>query len=92
MRISHIGREVSQCDVTSKKSVIFIFRISDLADIDENFSFLQPSTPMAPRKMWNQRSSFRNMRTQLYFDVILYHWVINSQYFRHNAVLLNVRN
>jgi hypothetical protein len=92
MRVSHMGREVSGWDVTSKKSVIFIFRISDLVEIDENFSFLQPSTPMATRRMWNQRSSFTNIRTQLYFDVTLCHWVIKSQYFRHSAVLLNVRN
>jgi hypothetical protein len=92
MKASHLGREVSGWDVTSKKNVIFIFIIPDLADIDENFSFLQPSTPVATRRIWNQRSSFPNIRTQLYFDVTLCHWVINSQYFRHSAVLVNVRN
>jgi len=35
-----MGREVTEWDVTSKKSVIFIFRIWDLADVDDNFSFL----------------------------------------------------
>lgn len=37
IRVSHMGREVAGWDVTSKKSVIFIFRIWDLADIDEKF-------------------------------------------------------
>jgi hypothetical protein len=54
-------REVSGWGDTSKKSLIFIFRISDLTDIYENFSFSQPSTPMATRRMWNQRSSFTNI-------------------------------
>jgi len=50
---------------------------------------------MATRRMWNQRSSFTDIikeENSVCFDVTLCHWLIISQYFKHNAVLENLRN